>query len=121
MPTDIPYGNYNIEGLGPNSPIEKNGEGVQSEVKYSFHLLPPLAMARVAAILFSGENKYGRNQWTKLTDIDNHVGRAIGHCMAYLAGDTQEGTPDEHLCHALCRLLFAVDLLERNKQDNDNL
>jgi hypothetical protein len=113
-PEKVSYGNYNIEGLGPDVPTAK--DGLQSEVNYRFDLVPPLALAKVAEVLHQGANKYGDNSWVKLDDPTDHVSHALAHLYAFLAGDRQEGQPQDHLTHAACRILFALDVIEREKQ-----
>ena len=56
--------------------------------------------------LAEGAVKYGDNNWRKIP-IADHINHALTHQMAYLAGDTS----DDHLAHAACRALFALDLL----------
>ena len=113
------YGNYNIEGLGPDAPLAD--DGLQSKTEYRFDLVPPLAIAKVASVLYGGAVKYGSNSWLRLDNPSTHINHCLGHIAAYTAGDTQEGTPEDHLYHALCRLLFAVDVIERKKQSGSPL
>lgn len=93
-----------IPGIGPDAPTVVNKQGGrQSENPYRFDLIDAKAMFRLAGIVGYGARKHGENNWRLLPQSD-HVNRAIGHLYAYLGGDKQ----DDHLAHALCRVMFAV-------------
>ena len=98
-----------IPGVGPDAPPTVNERGgKQSYSPYRFDLLDPKAMLRLAAIAGRGAAKYGVDNWRKL-DINDNINHALVHLYAYLAGDKQ----DDHLAHALCRVLFATAQDER--------
>jgi hypothetical protein len=98
-----------IPGVGPDAPPTVNERGgKQSYSPYRFDLLDAQAMLRLAAIAGKGAEKYGVDNWRKLS-IEDNINRAIIHLYAYLAGDRQ----DDHLAHALCRVLFAAAQDER--------
>ena len=86
--------------------------GKQTKVKTAFHLIPSIALFAVAEVLYEGSLKYETDNWKKIS-IEIHLGRCLQHIHAYLAGDTTEN----HLPHALCRLLFAAAM----KLESDNL
>lgn len=94
-----------INGIGPDAPTTTNANGgKQSATPFRCDLLPPLATLAVAEVLASGAAKYGANNWHAIT-VEEHLNHAMGHQLAYLAGDTQ----DDHLEHAACRLLMALE------------
>lgn len=93
-----------IAGVGPDAPTEVNEHGgKQSKMEYAFDQLDPLAMFDLSGILQKGSEKYGRNNWKKITP-EEHVNHALQHIFAYMAGDKQEN----HLGHAFCRIMFAI-------------
>ncbi len=94
-----------LPGVGTDAPtaVSANG-GKQSHVPYRCDLLPASAALRVSAILEEGAKKYGDNNWRKL-ELSDHVNHAMTHVLAHLAGDRQ----DDHLGHAACRMLFALE------------
>jgi hypothetical protein len=55
-------------------------------------------------VLAAGATKYGENNWHLIPAAEN-VNHALTHLIARQAGDAS----DEHLEHAACRILFALD------------
>ena len=97
-------------GLGKDAPMVTNERGgKQSELNYRMDLVPPLALLNVAKVLKEGANKYDELNWKNITPND-HINHALCHLFALLAGDAT----DEHLAHAVCRLLFALDLVNES-------
>ncbi len=93
-----------IPGVGDDAPMEVNQfGGRQSKMEYDFTQLDPLAMFQLAGILKRGSEKYGRDNWKRIT-TEEHLNHALQHIFAYLAGDRQ----DDHLGHAFCRLMMAI-------------
>lgn len=106
--------NY-IFGVGPATPVVENENGgKQSDTPYGFHLIPTSAIFDAARVLKSGADKYGETfynrNYTKIDEVD-HLNHALQHIYAFLAGDTQ----DDHLGHALVRMMFAYDVYEKSK------
>lgn len=60
------------------------------------------ATIRIAKVLQIGADRYEPNNW-RLIPEESHINHALIHIIAHLAGDRQ----DEHLDHALCRLMMA--------------
>ena len=99
-----------IRGVEPDAPVVVNDNGgKQSNTPYGFHLLPINALFDAAKVAKYGADKYGETfhnrNYTKIPTIE-HLNHAIQHIYAFLAGDTQ----DDHLGHALVRLMFAYDM-----------
>lgn len=94
-----------IDGVGPDAPTETNAAGgKQSHSPYRADLLPPHALLAVAEVLKHGADKYGPNNWHAIPVAD-HLNHALVHLYALAAGDDS----DDHLEHAACRLLMALD------------
>jgi hypothetical protein len=94
-----------LAGVAPDAPTATNAAGgKQSASPYRCDLLPPLALLAVAKVLKHGADKYGANNW-HLIPVGDHVNHALAHLFAAFAGDSS----DEHLEHAACRILFALD------------
>lgn len=97
-------------GVSPDAPITTNENGgKQSASPYAFELLPPYAMFAAAEVARHGADKYGESfehRNYKKIDSKSHLNHALAHIYAYLDGDLQ----DDHLAHALVRLMFAVDM-----------
>ena len=113
----------NIPGVEQGTEWSDKAAGSKSE--YRFDTLPPLALAAVARLRCEAIEKHGEegiDNWRN-SKPNIHVNKALIHIFAYLAGDTQEKdkNPAEHLIHALCRMMFAVEILEIKKSDVDKL
>ena len=93
-----------IAGIGTDAPIEpdENGYG-RSHLPYRFDLIDAEAMFKMAGILDAGARKYGVDNWRGM-QTEDHINHALSHLYAFLSGDRQ----DDHLEHALCRVMFAV-------------
>ena len=105
-----------VSGVEPDAPVITNDNGGrQSDTPYGFHLLPISALFDAAKVAKYGADKYGetfdQRNYTKIPALD-HLNHAIQHIYAFLAGDTQ----DDHLGHAIVRLMFAYDVNERDKE-----
>lgn len=102
-----------ILGVEPDAPVVENENGgKQSDTPYGFHLLPISALFDAAKVAKYGADKYGETfanlNYTKIDTIE-HLNHAIQHIYAFLAGDKQ----DDHLGHAIVRLMFAYDVEDR--------
>lgn len=91
--------------LSPNAPTTTNESGgKQSHLPCRADLFPPRAFLAVSEVLHHGAEKYGASNWRKIPTSD-HLNHALTHVMAWLADDQS----DDHLAHAACRILFALD------------
>ena len=94
-----------IPGVGPETPTITNEQGAkQSDLPYRFDLLPAAAVSAVSGVLRHGADKYGADNWRGIPTND-HLNHALAHVFSYLHGDTQ----DDHIEHAACRLLMALE------------
>jgi len=108
-----------ISGVSPDAPVVTNEKGgKQSASPYAFELLPPYAMFKAAEVARHGADKYGEKfgdrNYIKI-DSKSHLNHALQHIYAYLSGDVS----DDHLAHALVRLMFAVDMDHRETMDRN--
>jgi hypothetical protein len=90
--------------VGNQETVTNSQGGKQSRLDVRFDLIPALPLFKVASVLKEGATKYGEWNWKKISMVD-HINHALSHIYAYLAGDKS----DEHLTHAACRILFAID------------
>lgn len=100
-----------IPGVGPGEAIETNkAGGKQRHSPYRMDLLPHHALLRTSRILAQGAETHGEDNW-RMISVQDHLNRALIHITCHLAGDAQ----DDHLSHAACRILFALDLYPPTK------
>lgn len=96
--------------VGPDAPLTANEcGGKQSSTPYRCDLLPPLAVLEVARVLKHGADKYGRDNWRKIS-VDDHANHVLVHLLSHLAGDAS----DDHLSHAACRMLMSLEMALAN-------
>ena len=94
-----------IEGVGPEAETVTNEKGGrQSRTVGAFHLIGGKSLFRLAGVLEYGATKYKVNNW-RLISYEDHLNHALQHLAALLAGDRQ----DDHLGHAFCRLMMAIE------------
>ena len=78
--------------------------------------LPPRALLAVGRVLAHGANKYGRDNWRKVDDVRRYHDAALRHVMQYLSGErTDPESGESHLAHAVCSLMFVLDIVERKE------
>lgn len=87
--------------------------------KMRMGLLPPLAIESVARVLTFGAQKYAKDNWKKVDNAhDRYTDAALRHVFAYMKGESTDAeTGESHLAHALCCLMFMLDLdLQKQKE-----
>ncbi len=113
--------NVDINDVTANEHIEVNNKGgKQSYIGCAFHMLPASAMLAAAATAKQGADKYGETYGNRnylKIDKEEHLNHAINHIYNYLNGNTDE----DHLAHAIVRLMFAYDMSENGAHYTQNL
>lgn len=92
--------------LSPDAPIATNeAGGKQSACDASLVTsFPNAALLAVGAVVKEGLERYAPDNWRLISRAD-HVNHALIHLHAWAAGDSQ----DDHLEHAACRILMAIE------------
>lgn len=101
--------------------INANG-GKQHKVAHRCEALFPRAILEVARLRAEGFELHGYDDDNYLKiSAREHIGRALRHILLWMAGDREDGNPDEHLVHAACRVLMALEmkLMQRELCDEE--
>lgn len=74
--------------------------------------IPPNAELAIANVLTFGARKYDRDNWRKVDNADvRYLDAAMRHLNAYRRGElTDAETNESHLAHAICCLMFILEL-----------
>lgn len=93
--------------------VNENG-GKQHFRPYRMQAIPPKAIMAVGKVRYEGHDIHGyEDDNYKSIPLEDHLGRALSHIFSYLDGDTS----NDHLSHAACRLLMALELeLEKGEK-----
>ena len=92
--------------------------------KPKMNLLPPKAIVEVAKVLTFGAEKYDAENWRKLDDLQNrYTAGALRHIFAHMDGEKLDPeTGLSHMAHALCCLLFKLEIeLEDGESKEEEL
>ena len=88
--------------------------------KPKMNLLPPKAIVEISKVLTFGAEKYDAENWRKLDDLQNrYTAGALRHIFAHMDGEELDPETNlSHLAHAMCCLLFKleIELEERIKE-----
>jgi hypothetical protein len=89
--------------------------------KLQYGLVPPLALRETVKVLTFGAEKYEPDNWRRVPDGPRrYFDAAQRHLWAYKEGeviDPESGV--NHIAHAICCLMFMLDLDEQNTKDQE--
>lgn len=76
--------------------------------------VPPNALLAVARVLTFGAEKYGRDNWRQVENAETrYLDAALRHINAYQRGEVADPESGEsHLAHAVCSLMFMLEMQE---------
>ena len=108
-----------MTGLDNNQRITTNDNGGMQHFRpYRAQALPPRALIEVSKVRYIGYSELGYDDDNyKSIPKEEHIGRALIHIFAYLAGDTS----NNHLAHAATRILMALELEEIDKEHEEHI
>jgi hypothetical protein len=87
--------------------------------KLQYGLIPPLALRETVKVLTYGAEKYEPDNWRRVPDGPRrYFDAAQRHLWAYKKGElNDEETGINHLAHAICCLMFMLDLDESEYEE----
>ena len=110
-----PQPNKALSNDAPPSVNEQGGK--QHHRPYRMQAIPPKAILEVGKVRYIGYNDLGyEDDNYKLISREEHVGRALTHIFAWLAGDKS----NDHLSHGCTRLLFALEMELEELEETDD-
>ena len=96
-------------------------EGVKhDDIKPPLGLLSTYALTETAKVLAFGAEKYAEDNWRQGLSYRRLVSAALRHILAFNEGqDEDPETELPHLAHAMCMIMFALELSATNPDLDD--
>lgn len=89
--------------------------------KPQMYLLPPRATLEVGKVLTYGAHKYSPENWKLLDNLqERYTSACLRHILAEMTGEeNDEETNLSHLAHAICCLMFKLEvrLSDKSKEE----
>lgn len=90
-------------------PVEDPGRKDDQD-KVRFDLVPPRPFLELAKVITLGAKKYSEWNWRKIGQ-ERYVAALYRHIIAWQMGEDRDPeTGLEHLAHAMCNLVFLMEL-----------
>lgn len=108
-----------------NTLTKKQKETSPVGIKYDqdkpdFSLLSSVSMNELAKVLTFGKEKYAAHNWRKGITLTRLNAAAMRHIFAHNNGeDLDSETGLSHLAHAMCCMMFAIEL-QKTRSDVDD-
>jgi hypothetical protein len=96
-------------------------EGIKYDSeKPDYSLVPPNALNDVVKVLTHGAQKYDRNNWQYLENLDSrYFAASQRHMWALQRGETlDEETGIHHAAHAICCMMFLLEFYYLQTSEN---
>jgi len=104
----------------PNDLVLKDDGGVKlDDLKTRFDLVPPRAETEMAEVLGFGARKYSADNWKKVPNLKRrYYAAARRHMVKWWLGEKlDEESGRHHLAHALCCLMFILEIELEGDED----
>lgn len=89
--------------------------------KLPLHLIEPIFLTKLAAVLGHGAEKYGENNWKKCTELNRVYAALLRHLLAWRCGEKiDKDSGIEHLAHVACNCMFLLYLSEASAYRSDS-
>lgn len=98
--------------------VENEQGGKQHKVEHRCEALFPLSILEVAKLRAHGHDVIGYedDNYRNISPRE-HIGRAMRHLLLWQAGDAEDGCDTDHLVHACCRTMMALELILSTEEE----
>jgi hypothetical protein len=106
-----------VERVAKKEIVKQSGE-----VKVDYTLVPQFALREVAKAMTLGQGKYPAFNYSDGIELRKYMAAAMRHITAKLLGadeNEEDGTGCDHIAHAICNLMMALDNQITGKAKDD--